>query len=47
MEFFSPDIQLRLTEYELFRNGTAKRLLDKAGLTLAGMRGFRDAMRAA
>lgn len=45
MEFFSPDILLRTTEYELFRDGTAKRLLEEAGLTLAGMRGYRDAMR--
>ena len=45
MEFFSPDIKLRTTEYELFRRGTAKRLLDEAGIKLAGLREFRDAMR--
>lgn len=45
MEFFAPDIRLRTTEYDLFRSGIAKRLLDEAGITLAGMRGFRDAMR--
>jgi hypothetical protein len=45
MEFFAPDIRLRTTEYDLFRDGTAKRLLDEAGITLAGMRGYRDAMR--
>jgi predicted glycoside hydrolase/deacetylase ChbG (UPF0249 family) len=47
MEFFSPDIRLRTTEYEMFRDGTAKRLLDEAGIVLAGLRGFRDAMRSA
>jgi hypothetical protein len=45
MEFFSPDIKLRTTEYDLFRDGSAKRLLGEAGIALAGMRGFRDAMR--
>jgi predicted glycoside hydrolase/deacetylase ChbG (UPF0249 family) len=47
MEFFSPDIKLRTTEYDLFRSGIARRLLDEAGVALAGMRGFRDAMRSA
>jgi chitin disaccharide deacetylase len=46
MEFFSPDIKLRTTEYDMFRDGTAKRLLDEAGITLAGLREYRDAMRA-
>jgi predicted glycoside hydrolase/deacetylase ChbG (UPF0249 family) len=45
MEFFSPDIKLRTTEYDLFRSGTAKRLLDEAGIELAGMREYRDALR--
>ena len=45
MEFFSPDIKLRTTEYDMFRDGTAKRLLDEAGITLAGLREVRDAMR--
>ena len=45
MEFFSPDIKLRTTEYELFRSGTARRLLDEAGIELAGLRGYRDQMR--
>jgi hypothetical protein len=45
MEFFSPDIKLRTSEYDMFRYGTAKRLLDEAGITLAGLREFRDAMR--
>ena len=47
MEFFSPDIKLRTTEYDLFRSGTARRLLDEAGVALAGLREFRDAMRSA
>jgi predicted glycoside hydrolase/deacetylase ChbG (UPF0249 family) len=45
MEFFSPDIKLRTTEYDMFRDGTAKRLLDEAGIKLAGLREYRDAMR--
>lgn len=45
MEFFAPDIKLRTTEYDLFRDGTAKRLLEEAGIELAGLREFRDAMR--
>jgi predicted glycoside hydrolase/deacetylase ChbG (UPF0249 family) len=45
MEFFAPDIRLRTTEYDLFRDGTAKRLLDEAGIRLAGLRACRDAMR--
>jgi predicted glycoside hydrolase/deacetylase ChbG (UPF0249 family) len=47
MEFFAPDILLRTTEYNLFRDGTAKRLLVEADIALAGMRGYRDAMRGA
>ena len=46
MEFFSPDIKLRTTEYDMFRDGTARRLLDEVGIKLAGLREFRDAMRA-
>lgn len=45
MEFFSPDIKLRTTEYDLFRSGTARRLLDEAGIDLCGMRVLRDTMR--
>jgi len=45
MEFFSPDIKLRTSEYDMFRDGTARRLLEEAGITLAGLREFRDAMR--
>jgi len=47
MEFFAPDIRLRTTEYDLFRDGTARRLLEEAGIELAGMRAYRDAMRSA
>jgi predicted glycoside hydrolase/deacetylase ChbG (UPF0249 family) len=46
MEFFSPDIKLRTTEYDMFRDGTARRLLDEAEIDLVGLRAFRDAMRA-
>lgn len=46
MEFFSPDIKLRTTEYDLFRSGAARRLLDEAEIELCGMRELRDAMRA-
>jgi hypothetical protein len=45
MEFFSPDIRLRHTEYEMFRNGSAKRLIENAGFVLGGMREWREAMR--
>jgi hypothetical protein len=45
MEFFSPDIHLRTTEYDLFRNGTARRLFEEAGIVLGGLREHRDAMR--
>jgi predicted glycoside hydrolase/deacetylase ChbG (UPF0249 family) len=45
MEFFSPDVRLRTTEYDIFRDGTARRLLDEAGIKLAGLREYRDAMR--
>jgi hypothetical protein len=46
MEFFSPDILLRTTEYDMFRDGTARQLIDEAGLELAGLREYRDRMRA-
>jgi predicted glycoside hydrolase/deacetylase ChbG (UPF0249 family) len=45
MEFFSPDIRLRITEHELFRSGRFKALLDDAGITAVGMRAYRDRMR--
>lgn len=43
--FASPDAPTRTAEYELFRAGTASRLLDELGITRIGMRSFRDAMR--
>jgi predicted glycoside hydrolase/deacetylase ChbG (UPF0249 family) len=45
IEHYSPDAQMRIDEYELFRSGRAKTLMEEAGLELVGMRGFRDAMR--
>src|SRR3569833_433310 len=45
MEFFSPDIRLRITEHELFRSGRFKALLEEAGITAVGMRQYRDRMR--
>lgn len=45
MEFFSPDIKLRTTEYDMFRRGKARRLLLDADIRLAGFRSYRDAMR--
>ena len=45
IEHYSPDAQMRINEYELFRSGRARQLLDEAGLELCGMRGFRDKMR--
>jgi predicted glycoside hydrolase/deacetylase ChbG (UPF0249 family) len=41
----SEDAPTRLAEYELFRSGRARTLIDAAGLELAGMRSLRDAMR--
>jgi predicted glycoside hydrolase/deacetylase ChbG (UPF0249 family) len=46
MDLFSDDIRLRTTEYDMFRSGRGKALLDEAGLTLVGMRELRDRMRA-
>ena len=46
MEFFSPDIRLRTTEYEMFRSGRLKAMLDEAEITAVGMRDYRDRMRA-
>ena len=42
----SEDAPTRLAEYEFFRSGCARALIEAAGLELAGMRAFRDAMRA-
>ncbi len=46
MELFSPDIRLRTTELDLFRNGTIRHLLDELGIETVGMRALRDKMRA-
>jgi predicted glycoside hydrolase/deacetylase ChbG (UPF0249 family) len=43
---YSDDAPTRLAEYEIFRSGRARELVDAAGIELVGMRGFRDAMRA-
>ena len=45
IEHYSPDARMRIDEYELFRSGRAKELIEEAGFELVGMRGFRDAMR--
>ena len=45
MEFFSPDIRLRTTEYDMFRTGRFRAFLDAAGIEPVGMRTFRDRMR--
>lgn len=42
----SDDAPTRLAEYRFFRSGRAKAMIEAAGLTLVGMRSFRDAMRA-
>lgn len=42
---FSDDAPTRLAEYELFRSGEARAMLDAQGITLIGMRPLRDAMR--
>lgn len=42
----SDDAPTRLAEYQFFRSGRAKTLIEAAGLSLVGMRSFRDAMRA-
>jgi predicted glycoside hydrolase/deacetylase ChbG (UPF0249 family) len=44
---YADDAPTRLAEYEIFRSGRAQELIDAAGIELVGMRGFRDAMRAA
>jgi len=45
MELFSGDSRLRTSEYDLFRSGKARALLDEAGLEPVGLRAVRDAMR--
>jgi chitin disaccharide deacetylase len=45
IEAYSPDARMRIDEYEFFRSGRAKALLEEFDIELIGMRGFRDAMR--
>jgi hypothetical protein len=45
IEFISPDAAIRIAEYDLFKSGRGKALMDAAGLTLVGMRAFRDRLR--
>lgn len=42
---YSPDAKMRIDEYEFFRSGRAKALIDEMGIELVGMRTFRDQMR--
>ena len=44
---FSDDAPLRLAEYNLFKSGWGQDFIAAQGIELVGMRGFRDAMRAA
>lgn len=46
IELYSDDAPTRIGEYDVFRSGRAKELLDAAGIELIGMRSLRDAMRA-
>ncbi|MFE0757316.1 ChbG/HpnK family deacetylase, partial [Inquilinus sp. NPDC058860] len=46
IEFISTDAAIRIAEYDLFKSGRGKALMDAAGLELVGMRGFRDRLRA-
>lgn len=46
IEHYSPDAQLRITEYELFRSGAVQAILAELGIEPVGMRRFRDALRA-
>jgi hypothetical protein len=46
IESYSEDAPLRIAEYELFRSGRGKALIEEAGLELVGMREFRDRLRA-
>jgi predicted glycoside hydrolase/deacetylase ChbG (UPF0249 family) len=43
---YSTDAPLRIAEYELFRDGRARALLEEAGIELVGMRQFREQLRA-
>jgi chitin disaccharide deacetylase len=46
IENYSDDAPLRIAEYELFRSGRARALMDEAGLELVGMRVWRERMQA-
>jgi predicted glycoside hydrolase/deacetylase ChbG (UPF0249 family) len=43
---FSPDAAIRTEEYGFFASGRGRALIKEAGYSLAGMRGFRDDLRA-
>jgi predicted glycoside hydrolase/deacetylase ChbG (UPF0249 family) len=46
IEAYSPaDARMRIDEYEFFRAGRAKALMDEMGIEPVGMRAFRDRMR--
>ncbi len=44
---FAPDWRARVDDYHLLTDPTFRELLDELGITVIGMRGLRDAMRAA
>jgi predicted glycoside hydrolase/deacetylase ChbG (UPF0249 family) len=46
IEFISADAATRIAEYDLFKSGRGKALIDAARLELVGMRGFRDRLQA-
>lgn len=46
IEQYSADAPLRIAEYELFRSGGRRMLVEEAGLELVGMRQFREELRA-
>ena len=45
MNLFASDMLLRSTEYDLFREGKIKKMLDREKIETVGMRAFRDRMR--
>ncbi len=46
MNLFAPDMGLRATEYDLFREGKIRKMLEREKIETVGMRQFRDRMRA-
>jgi chitin disaccharide deacetylase len=46
IENYSDDASLRIAEYELFRSGRARAMMDEAGIELVGMRSLRERMHA-